>query len=241
LVYASMVKFGAIFKAGQSVTDLMSSFPKSVQTIFGMNGFDLSKASGYYGILFLYIALMATIHASMLGADIIGKEERDRTSEFLFPKPISRTRVVTSKLLAAFVNLIIFNAATWISSIVIVGKYQKDGSVNHEIFIMMVGLFFLQLIFLSIGTVMASISNKPKMASESTMGILLFAYILAILVNMSDKIEWLKYFTPFRYFDAKNMLDTGRVDSFFVVLSIIIIATLVTGTYAFYNKRDLSV
>jgi ABC-2 type transport system permease protein len=241
LVYASMVKYGALSKAGQSINGLMSSFPKSVQMIFGISGFDLTKADGYYGVLFLYIALMATIHAMTLGADIIGKEERDRTSEFLFPKPVSRAEIVTPKLLAALTNLIVFNAVTWVSSVIIVSQYQKDGGVNHEISVLMLGLFFLQLIFLSIGAVLASASRKPKMASESGMAILLFTYILAILVNMSDKIEWLKYLTPFKYFDAKSMIDTGRIDPVFTVLSIAIITILISGTYFFYRKRDLQV
>ena len=52
----------------------------------GFSDVDVSKISGYYSILFVYILLMATIHAAMLGADIIAKEERDKTSEFLFVK-----------------------------------------------------------------------------------------------------------------------------------------------------------
>ena len=35
---------------------------------------------------FFILLLMATIHAAMLGATIIAKEERDKTSEFLFVK-----------------------------------------------------------------------------------------------------------------------------------------------------------
>ena len=45
---------------------------------------------------------MATVHAAMLGADIISKEERDKTAEFLFVKPISRNKIIISKLLGSF-------------------------------------------------------------------------------------------------------------------------------------------
>ena len=60
---------------------------------------------------------MATIHAAMLGATIIAKEERDKTSEFLFAKPVLRSTIITAKLLAAFVNIVVFNLITFISLI----------------------------------------------------------------------------------------------------------------------------
>ena len=112
------------------MNELFAQMPKSMQTIFGIGTFDLSKASGYYGMLFLYLLLMATIHAAMLGADIISKEERDKTSEFLLVKPISRNKIITSKLLAALINIIIFNIITLVSSIIIVGKYSKGEAVS---------------------------------------------------------------------------------------------------------------
>ncbi|MBZ9609673.1 ABC transporter permease [Clostridium estertheticum] len=107
MVVAGMGKYVALSVSGQSMNDLFDQMPKSMQKIFGIGSFDLSKASGYYGMLFLYLALMATIHAAMLGADIISKEERDKTAEFLLSKPISRNKIITSKLLAAFVNVLI--------------------------------------------------------------------------------------------------------------------------------------
>ena len=109
MVASGMGKYVALSGTGQSMNDIFEKMPKSMLTIFGIGNFDLSKASGYYGMLFLYLLLMGNIHAAMLGADIISKEERDKTAEFLCSKPISRHKIVTSKLLAALVNIIIFN------------------------------------------------------------------------------------------------------------------------------------
>ena len=67
---------------GQSINDLMADMPKSLKAVMGFSDVDLSKISGYYSILFVYLLLMATIHAAMLGATIIAKEERDKTLNF---------------------------------------------------------------------------------------------------------------------------------------------------------------
>src|SRR5690348_7714175 len=80
MVVSGMGKYGATESAGQSMNEIISQMPKSLQAMMGVGSLDISSAIGYYGILFLYLILMATIHAMMLGATIIAKEERDKTS-----------------------------------------------------------------------------------------------------------------------------------------------------------------
>lgn len=241
MVVAGMGKYVALSASGQSMNELFVQMPKSMQTIFGLGSFDLSKVSGYYGMLFLYLALMATIHAAMLGSDILSKEERDKTAEFLLSKPISRNKIITSKLLAAFVNILIFNIITLVSSIMVVGKYSKGEAVTSEIVILMGGMFILQLIYMFIGTSIAAISKNPKITTAISTAVLLITYILSMAIDLSGKIENLKYFTPFKYYEAKNLINGGGFQLSFVVLSIIIISVAVSITYVFYNKRDLSI
>ncbi|MGH4051787.1 MAG: ABC transporter permease subunit [Clostridium sp.] len=241
MVVAGMAKYVVLASSGQSMNELLSQMPKSMKTIFGVAGFDVSKASGYYGMFFLYLVIMATIHAVMLGAGIISKEEQDKTAEFLFSKPISRNKIVTSKLFAALVNIIIFNITTLVSSIVVVAKYSKGESVTGDIIILMGGMFVLQLIFMFIGTAIAAVSKNPKTATSVSTAVLLITYILSMAIDLNGKIDNLKYFTPFKYFDAKNLMYGGGFQRSFVILSIIIISALVWITYTFYEKRDMNI
>ena len=241
MVVVGLQKYAAYSSTGQSINDLMAQMPKSLRAILGFGDFDLTKVSGYFGMLFVYLLLMATIHAAMLGANIISKEERDKTAEFLLVKPASRNKIITSKLLAALVNIVIFNIINLVSSILVVGKYSKGEAVNGDIVILMIGMFILQLMFLVIGTAIAAVSKNPKTATSLSTGILLVTYILSIAIDINGKLENLKYLTPFKYYDAKNMMYGGGLDVVFVILSIIIIAALTTVTYKFYGKRDMNV
>src|SRR6059058_2084461 len=116
MVTAGMSKYGALSGSKQSLGELMAQMPKSLQAIMGIGNLDISTAIGYFGILFVYLVLMAVIHALMLGATIIAKEERDKTSEFLLVKPISRQQIITAKLAAALVNVVVFNMITLFTS-----------------------------------------------------------------------------------------------------------------------------
>lgn len=241
MVASGMTKYDAYSKSGQSINDLLVDMPKSLRAVLGFSDFDLSKASGYYGILFLYLLLMATIHAAMLGATIIAKEERDKTSEFLFVKPISRNKIITAKLLAAFTNIVIFNLATFASSIIILGKYSDSEAVSGEIAILMAAMFFLQVLFMVIGSALAAVKRKPKSAPSLATGILLLTYMLSIVIDLNEDMEGLKYLTPFKYFEAKNVMYGGGFEAVFVILSVVLIAALSVVTYVFYKKRDLNV
>ena len=57
MVVAGMGKYVAYPSSGQSMNELLAQMPKSIQAIMGIGTFDLSKASGYYGMLFLYLVL----------------------------------------------------------------------------------------------------------------------------------------------------------------------------------------
>ena len=240
LVLSGMAKFAAYEQAGQSAAALMAGLPKTVQVIFGLSGFDLTKASGFYGILFLYIAVMGAVHAVLLGSGLISKEERDKTSEFLYAKPVSRSSAITSKLLAGVANLVALNLVTLASSFYFVDYYGKGEDVTREILLLMVGLFFLQLVFFSLGAVVAGTAKKPKLAPGRATSIMLLAFVLYYIVNLDANLDFLKYFTPFKYFDAAVVMKDG-LEPVYIGLSAIITVAAVFWTYRSYGGRDLSI
>lgn len=241
MISGSMGKYAGLSTSGQSINDLMAQMPQSLKAIMGIGTFDLTTINGYYGMLYIYLAMMAGIHATMLGAAIISKEERDKTVEFLFSKPISRAAIITSKLLAAVVSLLIFNLVTLASSILLVQTYGKGEGIIGDISRLMLGMFILQLIFLSIGTAIAAISKQPKKAQSLATGILLVTLILSVAIDLNQRLDVLKYLTPFKYFEAKSLMFTGGVDPVYLILSSVIIMVLIKVTYTFYESRDLNV
>jgi ABC-2 type transport system permease protein len=244
LIVWGMMEYGS-FAAGsnssQTMNEIMGNMPKSLQVIFGSNSLDLSTSSGYFGMLFLYLMLMGTIHALMLGAHIISKEESDKTSEFLMVKPISRAKIISFKLLAALVNITVFNLVISITSIKVVEYYGDGEGAGKEILLMLVGLYLLQLMFLVIGSGIAALTKKPKASASMGTGLLMLTFILSVVVDLNEKLENLKYLSPFKYFEAKNILANKELNPTFVILSIVIIAVFLSVTYIFYRKRDLNV
>jgi ABC-2 type transport system permease protein len=238
---SGMAKYQSYAASAQSLNEMLAKMPEALRAILGMGTFDLTTLTGYFGLLFFYLVLMATIHAAMLGANIIAKEERDKTTEFLFLRPISRNRIITAKLLAALINIVVFNLVTAVSSLLLVAYYRQGETVFRDIVRLMAGMLVLQLIFLFVGTAIAAISKYPRSAPSLAAAVLLFTFILSVAIDLSSKLQSLKYLTPFKYFDAKKLIYGPGFEPVFEILAAVLIAGLVFLTYFCYQNRDLRI
>lgn len=240
LVISGVAKFYGYSTSGEStINNVLDMFPKSLQVLFGLNGFDLSQASGAYGILFMYLAIMAAVHAVLLGNDLLAKEERDKTSEFLLVKPVSRADIISSKLSAGIINLVALNFVTLFSSLYTMQYFSHNTSANKAVGLLCVALLILQLIFFSVGAVIAAIGVKPKASAGAATAVLLFTFALSFAINLSGHINGLQYFTPFKYFEAQTILANNHLDAFYTTLSVALIVSMGGTMYFFYKKRDM--
>jgi ABC-2 type transport system permease protein len=240
LILTGMTKFTGFANSGQSANDLFKGLP-ALAAAFGVESVDLTTAIGFYSILLLYIMIMTSIHASLLGAEIVSKEEQGKTVEFLFAKPVTRRQVITSKLIAALINVVILNIVALASSVVIVSAFNKGAPVISAIMLMMVGLFFIQVVFLSIGIAAAAVTTRAKLAAPIATTILLATFFLSMWLDITSKYPSLKYLTPFKYFEGKAVINSNKIDLLFVAISLIIVAVMMVATYVRYDRRDLSV
>jgi len=68
---------------------------------------------------------------------------------------------------------------------------------------------------------------------------LLGTYFLSIISGLNENLTFLKYFTPFKYFNPATLLNESRIDVNYVLLSLGIIIVCISGGYITYARRDL--
>jgi ABC-2 type transport system permease protein len=239
----SMQKYDALIGVeggGAELIEMLEAMPKFLQSMWGLSMLDITSPMGYYSVLFFYLALMAAIHAGMIGSGIIAKEERDRTVEFLLVKPVTRNKIITSKLLAALTNVIIMNLAIFIPSFIVIKGISSD-SIFTSMLLFMIGLFFIQIIFMCIGALAASINKNPKKSGMITMSILLSSFFISIIVDMNESFEILRFLSPFKYFDGKMLLLNGNINLGYIFLTFIIVTSCLVLMYKSYKRRDMKI
>ncbi len=241
LVVAGMGKYSAGAAAGQdSMNDLMKQMPQSLQNLFGVGVFDLSVPIEFFAIMMMYILLIAGVHGVMLGAGIISKEERDKTAEFLLVKPVSRSRIIRSKLLAAVTLQAVLFLATYAACIGILSKFSDISEFSTELSKFMASMAAIQLLFLAVGAFFAGLLKDPKKSAAAGTSVLMVMFIFSIVADIVEKANFLKYFSFFKYFDAKDILVRGY-SMVYPVISAVIVVVLIYGAFYFYKRRDMKI
>ena len=238
LILIAVSKFSA-FAGDPEMLKILDTMPPALLEAMSLRAFNLTTVTGFYGIMFIYFGLMGGIAAAMWASDAITKEERDKTVEFSLVLPVSRSRVVTAKLLAALTNCILFVAFTWGVSVVAVQSYQPDAAYYRFLSLEMAAMFAIELIFLAIGLLLGCAMKRYKLAGSAAVAIILGSYMLSIFSGLQKDLDFLKWITPFKYFDAGEIFRTDQLDPVFLALSAGIVLVCVASAYLVYNKRDL--
>lgn len=241
LIFAGMMKYGAFAKTGQSVNEMFAALPPQLLKMFGVEpGMDLNSIGVFYSIFFLYFLLLTSVHSCLLGVNIIAKEERDKTADFLLVKPIRRHQAVTAKILSALSFVVLINLVTCLASMAVVAQYNATGqSLNGPILSLSLALLIIQLVFLSIGLFLGAWSKTAASAAGVATAVILGAFVLNVLIDLNPDLRYLEFLTPFRYFNSLKVMYEQEMRPAFVLLSGGLVAALTAGTYIFFRKRDI--
>ena len=238
LVAVWMIEYES-FDGNPAINNFMEALPQAMLSALGMQDLTLTSLNGFIGSIALYLYFLLGMHAVLLGSSIISKEERARTAQYLFALPISRSKVIVGKIISAIINLMVLNIITLISMILSTISYDKGEDFYSFIGVTFLAIFIIQMIFLSIGMFVSAVNKRHKRSSNIAVGILMVTFLISSLINMVDRVDFLKYITPFKYFDTSYILNEMSLEPIYIVISILLIVGGIGGTLIFYPKRDL--
>lgn len=240
LILSGMSKY-TVYSSGGPAIDAFNKMPFTLRALLGIGSIEVTKMSGFFAFLFAYIEITVAVHAVLLGSGIISKEERDKTTEFLMVKPVSRKTIITSKFLAALFNIVVINIVSLLSSIAMVDAYNKGKDVTGEVFMFMISMFIVQLIFLSLGALFAGFMKNPKASGSLATAVLIGCYVISKITDLTDRINFINILSPFKYFSYQRIIEGNGLSIVIVILSLLLVAAFSASTFYFYLKRDLKV
>ena len=238
LLVTSMAKFTTLTSGGVDAKKLLAGFPPAVQAIFGLNGLDITTVVGYFGILYLYVTIILSIHAGLLGADIVAKEEQEKTAEFLYVKPRSRHYILTTKLLVALTLVVLMNVVTFATSCALASRYVMLQTVIHELLLFSGAYLVLQLLFMAIGMMVAA-SAWLKYAGKIVAVLVVAMYFVSVAVSVQPSLSGVGKLSPLVQFEASKTIATGSWPIGWAVGDLMLTAGCIVGAYLFYRRRDL--
>ncbi len=231
-------KFSA-YEGNPELLAVLDNMPPALLAAFNFEAFNLTTITGFYGVMFTYFALLLSISAAMWGSDIISKEERDKTVEFSLTLPVKRSTLITFKTLAAMVNCIVLLLITLLATLANSSVYQTNSEFYSFLYLSMLALFILQMIFLAVGVFLGCAMKRHKRAGTVAVSLLLLTYFLSFIADMNENLAFLRFVSPFKYFNPASLLHDATIEPTFLALSAGIIAACLIGAYYTYSRRDL--
>ncbi|WP_270182095.1 ABC transporter permease subunit [Alkalihalobacillus sp. CinArs1] len=225
----------------QTMNDLLSAYPDSFKQAFGMDRLNIGSLLGFYGMQIHFMTtLFGSIFAVMLASNMIAKEENEKTVEFLLSKPITRARVIAEKLLAVLTNIVILNVV--IMLVCIVGFQFADEDVPLKTFgLLIIGTLLMHITFAAIALLLSAIMKKARTITSVSLGLVLISYFLSVVSGITDGLEFLTYFSLFKYIDPADIISNESLNSLYVGIMLIVIVLSIWGTFSYYRKKDIAV
>ena len=238
LLIAACVMMYPDMKSQMEGVNKMFSSMGNFTAAFGMDELNFGSMMGFYAIEGgNVLGIGGALFAALTATSSLMKEERDKTSEFLFTHPVSRVRVITEKLVSVVLIILVLNA------IVLALSYGSVLAIGEEV--EMKELLLLHLAYLlmqlEIAGICFGISAFIKNGGLGIgIGIAGFMYILNIVSNISDDAKPLKYITAFSYTEASDIIKTGKLDTGYLIPGMILMVVGIAVGYIRYSRKDLS-
>lgn len=238
-----IVFFFSIFPVFADEAALMNEFleryPQELRAAFGMDNMDLATVLGFYSFIFLFVQLCLAIQAANYGFGLTSIEENELTADFLLSKPVSRTVVLNSKMLAALTSLLITDLVVWVSSLIAILLFR--GGREYELttlLLVLSSVVILQLFFLSVGLVISLLVKRVRNVTPYALGLAFGAYILSAFSGVFGDVA-LELITPFKHLDAAYIIQHVAYNVPLVLIDVAVILLALAVSYWRYNRRDI--
>ena len=231
--------FSVFAEQAEMLNEFLENFPKPLLSAFGMDKINLATVLGYFSFIFVFVQLCLAIQASNYGFGLVSIEESELTADFLLSKPVSRTRVLTSKLLAALSSLTITNLVVWVTSFACILLFRGEHEYEPgTLLLLLLSILVFQLFFLSVGLVISLLVKRVRSVTSYALALGFGAYILNAFSGVFGDVK-LELITPFKHMDPAYIVKHAAYDTPLLLLNIAITVVSLAASYWLYIRRDI--
>lgn len=212
--------------------EMIKLFPKEVMAGIGINIDNLFTLEGYYSYVNNYLNLALGIYGLSLALKTHSREKMNTASDFLFSKPMSKTKIFINKVLA---NVIL----SWLVFLLMFGSlilvlHLNETNLTNTLFKLFGSGFILLSFFYGFGTLMSAFVKRVKNPIGLSTTIVFSFYVLMMLARVLEN-DLLKKLSPFGYVDQGDIL-MGKSFSWWFIL--IVIAMVIMAGFTVV-RRDV--
>ena len=222
--------------------ELLEMMPDTMKSFFGGRGLALTGLQGWLNFAFMHPIIIFLLSAFLLSvaARSVAGEVGSGTSELLFARPVLRRTVVLTNAvymimtqcclsLCAFGAIVLGHALFGIEEALPTAALA-GAALNAAVITLAFGFFTLAV---------SSLTNSQERALAFGGGITFFLYIWNVITDLWNKINGLKKFGLFHYYEPGRIL-AGQAEPYrdFLVAGLVGLVSLAVALWV-VEKRDL--
>lgn len=223
----------------EQMNDISGMFSNlgSFSSAFGMDKINFGEFLGFFSVeCGNVLGLGGAFFAALLGISSLAKEEKENTVEFLLTHPISRRNIVLQKFCALFLQIFILNAAVIL--ITVFSTYAIGESPDEKTLALLLFAYFI----LQIETASVCFGISAFLSSKGPgigLGIAALFYFINILANLTEKMDFLKFFTPFSYAEGADIVADGCLNLPYLSVGLAAAVIGIITAFYWYGKKDI--
>jgi len=233
-----MMMFTAVSQDAALINQIVRQFPPEIVRALGLSTLDLSTVLGYYGYVFTFILLLASVCILKMSISALSEEIRMKTADFLLSKPVSRNAVVTAKVISVITLLALQTAIYLLGALIIVNTITAQ-PYNKSVFLLInLSIFLVGLFFAGLGFLISVAVKKIKAVLPVALGTV-FGFAILQMLNQSLADPVLAFFTPFAYFDIAKIVAAGAYERIYIFTDVVLSIFFTLLTYIIYRYKDI--
>ncbi|MBP2025480.1 ABC transporter permease subunit [Peptoniphilus stercorisuis] len=233
-----------------NMKSMFDSFISSLSTSFksglGLEEkIDYTNMGQYIAFIYQYIAVLIAMFAMQIGANSLAREQSLGNIEYIYSNPISRSEIVTQKLLSSVLTYIIFLVVLAVATFgLAVVLTPKDADIRKQQIVIdlikiFVGLLASGFVYMSIGYFVSSLSKTINYTEGISVLFVLINIILIIFgkINGGTLKNIINNFS-LEVFKPIKML-TGTFSIVGILINLVVFVIFILLTYLVYDKKEL--
>ncbi len=230
---------GEAFIGDPSVNEMLEVMPKAMLALFGMNGLDVSTYEGYYGVVYVYLLIAYAFYGINAVISPFLNEQKFKTAEYLYVKPLSRKKVAMVKLMSSMLALVIYQVIV----LLLVASYFSiivDANITDYIITLHMHAFLISIFFAGIALILSSVLTKFKQSQMVAYLVLLATYLIMTIDQLVETSSNFMYLSPFIFFSATKLLDGNQELIMYLICIVPFIIGLPMFIMTFANKESVA-
>jgi len=221
----------------------MEGISPALLTALGLNTMlDFSVITNFFGYVLQYITLAAMVMLTQQAVELLIKEERDGTIEYLCAKPVSRADIFAQKAMAhmlIFLCMDIIWAAATVAGYLLFGDYSL-AAATREAAIFFSAIFFVGLVFSAVGMLLSALLKSGRPTAGITIAIVFGSFVLGMMSATVSGLDFLIWLSPMDWIKSAKLMDAGiRWQEWLVGITVILAG--LSAAWLRYRRKDLLV